>query len=39
MLNDLDLEYKIGNIMEKKFYIKDKIREMINTSNIVLPKK
>ena len=39
MLNDLELEYKIGNIMEKKFYIKDKIREMINTSNIVLPKK
>ena len=39
MLEDLELEYKIGNIMEKKFYIKDKIKEMINTSNIVLPKK
>ncbi len=39
MLEDLELEYKIGNIMEKKFFIKDKIKEMINNSNIVLPKK
>lgn len=39
MLCDLELEYKIGNIMEKKFFIKDKIKEMINTSNVILPKK
>ena len=29
MLRDLELEYKIGNIMEKNFFIKDKIKEMI----------
>ena len=39
MLEDVELEYKIGNIMEKKFFIKDKIKEMLNTSNVVLPKK
>ena len=39
MLRDLKLEYKYGSIMEKKFFIKDKIQEMIHTSNVILPKK
>lgn len=38
MMNDLEKEYEIGNIMDKKFFIKDKIKEMINLSNIILPK-
>ncbi len=38
MLKDLKLEYEIGNIMEKKFLIKDKIKDMINSANIILPK-
>jgi sialic acid synthase SpsE/mannose-6-phosphate isomerase-like protein (cupin superfamily) len=39
MKSDLDLEYNVGNIMEKKFYIKDRVQEMVNTSNVILPKK
>ena len=38
MISDFQLNYDRGNIEDRKFIIKDKIIEMINKENIVLPK-